>query len=249
MKKVFVALLLSGAAAVLPAAPDPRAVSVAESMISAMGGKGGWEKARFFRFDFTVVRDGKKLASFSHWWDRYDGRYRVEGSDPKTGLWKAYLNVQTRQGDFFVNGTRAEGEVRAKGLEQAFGRFINDTYWLLAPWKVFDPGVSLEYLGEVKTAAGQECDEIKLSFQNVGLTPKDVYWLDIDKSTHLLDQWKYVLNGGDDPPTVAAWKDWRRFGPIELSTSKPLAAKPMEIRFENVSVTETPDDAALTSPR
>ena len=249
MKKLVIAAAVCGAAALSGAAQDPRAVNVAEAMITAMGGKAGWEKARFLRFDFTVVRDGKKLASFSHWWDRYDGRYRVEGVDPKTGPWKAYFNVQTRQGEFFVNGTRAEGETKEKGLENAYGRFINDTYWLLAPWKVFDPGVNLEYIGEVLTAAGQKCDEIKLSFEGVGLTPKDVYWMDIDRSTRLLDQWKYVLNGASDPPTVVAWKEWRRFGPIELSTSKPMASKPVEIRFENVSVSETPDDASLTPPR
>ena len=249
MKKIIVAVVISGAAALASGARDPKAVSVAESMMSAMGGQGGWEKARFLRFDFTVVREGKKIASYSHWWDRFDGRYRVQGDDPKNGPWKAYFNVGTRQGDFFVNGGRAEGEAKSKGLENAYGRFINDTYWLLAPWKVFDPGVNLEYVGEMKTAAGQVCDEIKLSFENVGLTPRDVYWMDIDRSTHLLDQWKYVLNGGNDAPTVVAWKEWRRFGPIELSISKPMSAKPVEIRFENVSVSETPDDAALTPPK
>lgn len=249
MKKFLIAVTISGAAALASGARDPKAVSVAESMISAMGGQSGWEKARFLRFDFTVVRDGKKLASFSHWWDRFDGRYRVEGDDPKSGPWKAYFNVGTRQGDYFVNGTRAEGDVKTKGLENAYGRFINDTYWLLAPWKVFDPGVNLEFVGEVRTAAGQDCDEIKLSFDNVGLTPRDIYWMDIDRSTHLLDQWKYVLNGGNDPPTVVAWKEWRRFGPIELSISKPMAGKPVEIRFENVSVSETPDDASVTPPK
>src|SRR5882724_820576 len=125
MKKIVVAFALSTAATLLGAAQDPRAVPVASSMISAMGGKAGWEKARFLRFDFTVVRDGKKLASFSHWWDRYDGRYRVEGVDAREGPWKAYFNVQTRDGEFFVNGTRTEGETKAKGLENAYGRFIN----------------------------------------------------------------------------------------------------------------------------
>src|ERR1700757_1128613 len=135
MKKTLASVVLSLAASFVSGARDPKAVSVAEAMISAMGGQSGWEKARFLRFDFTVVRDGKTLASFSHWWDRYDGRYRVEGNDPKNGPWKAYFNVGTKQGEYFVNGTRAEGEARAKGLENAYGRFINDTYWLLAPWK------------------------------------------------------------------------------------------------------------------
>ena len=241
-------VLLSPAYPLL-AAEDDRAAQVGHAMIDAMGGAAAWEHARYFRFDFTVVRSGKTVASFSHYWDRWDGRYRVEGEDAHGVPWKAYFNVNTRQGDYFVNGVRTEGETRAKGLENAYGRFINDTYWLLAPWKIFDPGVRLEYVGETKDAAGNACDEIKLSFGDVGLTPKDLYWMDVDRSTHLMDQWKFVLNGGNDPPTVVAWKDWRRFAGISLSVSKPFAEKPAEIRFENLAVSATPDDAALTAPR
>ncbi len=64
-----------------------------------------------------------------------------------------------------------------------------------------------------------------------------------------MTQWKFVLNGGAEPPSVFDWKDWRRFGPIDLATSKPSRAKPVEIRFENVAVSEIPDDAALALPR
>ena len=240
------ALLMAASAAF--GGQDPKAVEIGKAMIAAMGGESGWEKARLIRFDFTVVRDGKKAASFSHWWDRYDGRYRVEGVGRDGAPWKAYFNVNTREGEYFINGVRAAGESKSKGLEDAYGRFINDTYWLLAPWKIFDPGVHLDYAGVVTDADGRECDEIKLSFENVGLTPKDVYWLDVDRATHRMTQWKFVLNGGTDAPSVFAWKEWSRFGPIELSTSKPSRAKPVEIRFENVSVSERPDDAAFKIP-
>jgi hypothetical protein len=235
--------------AVLGAAADPHATEVGRAMIGAMGGESGWQHARYFRFDFTVVRDGKKVASFSHFWDRWNGRYRVEGEDAHGVPWKAFFNVNTREGDYYVNGAKTEGDARAKGLENAYGRFINDTYWLLAPWKIFDPGVNLAYVGAVKDSAGHDCDELKLSFDNVGLTPKDVYWMDVDRTSHLLDQWKFVLNGGNDAPTVVSWKDWRKIGGISLSFSKPFSEKSVEIRFENVQVSETPDDVALTPSR
>jgi len=248
MKRFVPLLLLFAAVSSAAGADDPRAERVGRAMIDAMGGTAAWEHARWFRFDFTVVRDGKKVASFAHYWDRWTGRYRVEGEDPGGVPWKAYFNVNTREGDYWVNGAKTEGEARAKGLERAYGRFINDSYWLLAPWKIFDPGVSLEYAGEVAGPSGNPCDEIKLSFAGVGLTPKDIYWMDVDRSTHLLDRWKFVLNGGNDPPTPVAWKDWRKFGGIELSVSKPFADKPVEIRFENVQVSETVDEAAITPP-
>ncbi|HET9794255.1 MAG TPA: hypothetical protein VFS34_07320 [Thermoanaerobaculia bacterium] len=245
----FLPLLLLLLASPLSAANDPRAEKIGRAMIDAMGGNAAWEHARWFRFDFTVVRDGKKVASFSHWWDRWTGRYRVEGEDAGGVPWKAYINVNTKDGDYWVNGAKTEGDTRAKGLERAYGRFINDSYWLLAPWKIFDPGVTLDYVGEVAGTAGNPCDEIRLSFSGVGLTPKDVYWMDVDRSTHRLDRWKFVLNGGNDPPTAVAWKDWRKLGGIELSLSKPFVDKPAEIRFENVQVSENVDEGALTPPR
>jgi len=231
------------------AANDPKAEAVGRAMIQAMGGTAAWERARYFRFDFTVVRDGKKIASFAHAWDRWTGRYRVEGEDAHGVPWKAFFDVNSRKGDYWVNGAKADGQTSAQGLENAYGRFINDSYWLLAPWKVFDPGVHLEYVGSVRDAAGNACDEIKLSFEGVGLTPKDIYWMDIDSATHLLTQWKFVLNGGNDAPTVVAWKEWKKVGLIMLSVVKPFVAKPAEIRFENLRVTESPDEAELTPPK
>jgi hypothetical protein len=246
---LFLLLFVLAPAPAARAANDPKADEVGRSMIQAMGGNAAWERARYFRFDFTVVRDGKKIASFAHAWDRWTGRYRVEGEDAHGVPWKAYFDVNSRQGTYWVNGAKAEGQTSAQGLENAYGRFINDSYWLLAPWKIFDPGVHLAYVGPVRDAAGNACDEIKLSFDGVGLTPKDVYWMDVDTASHLLTQWKFVLNGGNDPPTVVAWKEWKKVGPIMLSVTKPFAAKPAEIRFENLRVEESPDEAALAPPK
>ncbi len=248
MKRACIVLLALAVAARIQAASDPKAEEVGRAMIQAMGGTSGWEHARYFRFDFTVVRDGEKVASFSHAWDRWNGRYRVEGEDAHGVSWKAYFNVNSRQGDYWVNGAKTEGATRAKGLEDAYSRYINDMYWLLAPWKIFDPGVRLEFVGPSRDAAGNECDEIKISFDGVGLTPKDVYWMDIDRASHLLTQWKFVLNGGNDPPTVVAWKEWKKFGPISLSVSKPFVSKAAEIRFENIQVSESPNEGELTPP-
>jgi hypothetical protein len=228
-------------------ADDARADAVARQLRDAMGGTEGWNRARFLRFDFIVWKDGKNAASFSHWWDRFDGRYRVEGVGKDGKKWKAVFNVNTREGDYFADGVRTDGEARKKGLEEAYDRFINDTYWLLAPWKTMDPGVHRDYVGIVKDADGHDCDEIKLSFDNVGLTPRDIYWLDVDRSTHGMTQWKYVLDGGSGPPTVSRWTDWKRFGAIELAQRHPFLGKPIEIRFENLAVSEK-TDAAVFSP-
>src|SRR5262245_38752637 len=79
-------------------------------------------------------------------------------------------------------------------LETGYGRFINDTYWLLMPLKMRDPGVNLDYDGEKKIGK-QTYDVVKLTFDNVGLTPGDTYWVYVNRETHLIDQWEYILQG------------------------------------------------------
>lgn len=249
MKKMLIFVLAALVAVPLIAAQDPKAVEVGQAMIAAMGGEPAWEHARLFHFDWQVVRDGQVVASFSHWWDRYTGQYRVEGVNKEGKKWEALFNVNTKKGDFFVDGKKTSGDEEARGLAMAYGRFINDTYWVLAPWKIFDPGVSLEYTGQVKDGDGHTCDQIKLSFDNVGLTPKDIYWMDVDQTTHLMYQWEFVLGGAKEAPTVVTWKNWGKFGPIMLSTDKVIVGKPVEIRVANLTVSPMPDESAFAEPR
>lgn len=243
------ALVLLLAAAVLPAADrDPKADTIGHELIDAMGGQAAWEKARQLRFDFVVRKDGKPIADFSHAWDRYTGDYRVGGVDKSGAPWVAYFNVNTKDGTVLVNGVAAEGDDKAKRLEAAYGRFINDTYWLLAPWKIFDPGVHLAYDGEKPCPSGGTCDVLKLSFENVGLTPKDVYWLWVTREGRRMVQWQYVLGGADEPPTTVAWNDWQKRGGMLLSMDKTMSGEPVDVRFENVSVQPTRDDSLFQPP-
>src|SRR5437762_2951712 len=119
---------------------DAKADKVGKEMIEALGGQSAWEKAREFRFDFVVENDGKVAGRRSHAWDRYTGDYRLGGTDPSGAPYAVYFNVNTKQGKAFVNGKLAEGEESDKLVKSAYARIINDTYWLPAPRKIFDPG-------------------------------------------------------------------------------------------------------------
>ncbi|MET0619379.1 MAG: hypothetical protein ABW056_03820 [Thermoanaerobaculia bacterium] len=227
---------------------DARADAVGKELIASMGGMPAWEKARQFQFDFVVIREGKEVARFAHVWDRYTGDYRVKGVDKTGAPYLVLFNVNTKQGRAWVNGVAVEGAQKEKQLEAAYGRFINDTYWLLAPWKLFDPGVQLAYDGEKPCPGGGMCDVLKLSFESVGLTPKDVYWIWVTRDSRRMLQWQYVLGGAPDPPTTAEWKDWRKMGGLMLSLDKPMVGQPFEIRFENVAVAPARDDTLFAPP-
>jgi len=239
---------LSVASLARPALADDKADRVAHELVTALGGESAWNKARQLRFDFVVEREGKRAAEFHHLWDRYTGDYRLLGADKSGAPYAVYFNVNTRDGKAFVNGRPVEGEEKKKLLENAYGRFINDTYWLLAPWKVFDPGVHRDYDGEKTGPDGVACDVIRLSFDNVGLTPRDVYWLWVARDGRRMVQWQYVLAGAQEEPTTALWKDWKTIGGISLSLEKTMAARPIRILFENVAVSPSRDDKDFAAP-
>ena len=162
MKKralVLALLALSGAAGFVAAADrDARADAVGKELIAAMGGMPAWEKARQFRFDFVVVKEGKPVARFTHVWDRYTGDYRLSGTDKSRRRLRRPLQRQHESREGLRRRPPREADKQAPMLEDAYGRFINDTYWLLAPWKIFDPGVHLAYDGEKPCPGGGTCD-------------------------------------------------------------------------------------------
>jgi hypothetical protein len=242
MRKGLWLLLVLAFGCASSAAESPagdRALAVVEQMMEAMGGETAWQQARFLRFDWAVERDGKQVAYVRHLWDRYDGRYRVEWTSREGRQLEAFFNVNTRTGRVFVNGEPARDEDEQKYLDQAYERFINDSYWLLMPWKLKDPGVTLEYAGEA-TLDGQKCDLVHVSFTSVGLTPGDHYWAYINRRTHLMDRWAYFLQDFEGRPaldkaTAWAWRNWEMVGRIRLAREKVKVEGNARIHFPFLS--------------
>jgi len=253
-RRLFVLVVLTGLGCGSAAAQSPsanRALAVVEQMMEAMGGEAAWQQARYLRFDWAVERDGKQVAYVRHLWDRYDGRYRVEWTSREGKQLEAFFNVNTRTGRVFVNGEPARDEDEQKYLDQAYGRFINDSYWLLMPWKLKDPGVKLEYVSET-TLDGQKYDLVHLSFASVGLTPGDHYWAYINRRTHLMDRWAYFLQDFEGRPaldkaTAWEWRDWGMVGRIRLAREKVQVEGKARIHFPVLSSPRDVDDSVFES--
>lgn len=224
-------------------AKDPRAVALAERTLEAMGGAEAWAKTRFLRFNFFGFR--------LHHWDRFTGRHRLEGKNRDGETYMILHNVDTRQGQVFLNGELQEGEKAAEWLQRAYEIWINDTYWLLMPYKLLDPGVNLAYDGE-ETIEGVTYDKLLLTFDQVGVTPGDRYWAYINRDTGLMDRWAYFLQDWekDRVPTHWWWRDWLRYGHILLSSSRfnPDPEKGGERFLSQIATFDHLDDTVFTSP-
>ena len=231
--------------AAVAAEGQPTADDVARRAIDVLAGP-AWDQARYLAFTFNVERDGKIAASFPQRWDRFTGDYRVSGKNREGQDVEVIMNVNTKKGRAWRNG---EEVADATEMVNNFGyrRFINDTYWLLMGFKSFDPGVSRAYDGE-KTDCGHTYDVVKFSFDNVGLTPGDVYWMWVNRDTGLVDQWHMKLQGSkpEDEPTPVLFHDYRRFGGLLISTRREIKGRGQFIRLDDIAVASQTPAGAFT---
>ncbi len=223
-------------------AQDSKAQQLAERVMDAMGGKQAWEETRFIRFSFANRR--------THLWDKHSGRHRMEGQNRDGQSYVVLHNINQRgQGQAFIDGQPAQGEQLDRLLNRAYSTWINDTYWLLMPYKLLDPGVNLTYDGE-EEIDGTVYDKLLLTFEGVGLTPGDRYWAFINRSTGLMDRWAYRLQRqeADANPTAWEWTDWKKYGRVMLASGRKRVGREGNLPLGDIAVMETVPDSAFTSP-
>ncbi len=217
-------------------------------MVQAMGGFDAWDRARYFEFTFTVERDGQRGRGWSHQWDRWNGDYRLSGTRNDADL-VVLMNVNNREagGQAWVDGQPVTGASLDSLLTFAFGRWTNDSYWLIMPFKWTDPGVQVSYQGMSTDSAGRQWEMVHLRFDSVGLTPQNEYDAWIDPQSHLMERWSHFRTA-DAEPSVYDWSDWQQFGPIRLATRKPSLGGTAAIVFENVRVETSVPSGAFAPP-
>lgn len=189
---------------------DPKAVEIADQVIEAMGGKDGWDDTRHIAWEYFDARQ--------HYWDKKTGDVRIESL--KDDL-KILMNINSMEGQVYKNGKVLENEDSiAHYLEQGKNFWINDSYWLLMPFKLKDPGVTLKYIGE-ETIDGIKADVIQLTFEEVGSTPENKYLVYVDQQDNLVKQWAYFKDANQEEPNfVAPWRNYQRYGEILIADNR-----------------------------
>lgn len=243
--------LAAAAQAQKPATADP--TPVMRAAFDAQGGQAGWQGMRYLRFDWVVERGGTEAVRARHLWDRSTGNYRVEWKNREGKAILALFNTGTKTGQVWVDGAAAPEAEKAALLERAYGRFINDSYWLLMPSKMSDPGVHVQHAGTA-TVDGHSCDILHLTFDHVGLTPGDNYWAFIDQQSHLMLRWAFFLEGDKGTPSLEAastwdWKDWQKFGNVMMSRDRrQVGGDGNRIHFPVLAALDAVDAKVFTDP-
>ncbi len=190
------------------AASDAAAVSIADEVMQAMGGREAWDGTACLAWNFFGART---LV-----WDKKAGLCRIEWLKRPQ---KVIVNLNDGTGKVMLNGVeQTHPDSLAKYLDTGKKVWINDAYWLVMPFKLKDSGVTLKYLGDGKTEKGEAADLLQLTFAGVGVTPDNKYQVWVDKKSRLVTQWAYFEKFTDEKPKIInAWGDYRRYGRILLS--------------------------------
>jgi hypothetical protein len=194
-----------------PENSDPRAIRIADQVMEALGGRDAWNRTHYLRWNFFGRR--------THLWDKWTGDLRTELVDSDGRRVVLCMNLQTLEGRVWIDGEELTDETRlAEWIRRGRSMWINDSYWLLMPYKLEDPGVELGYGGETTLEDGRPADRLVLTFDGVGETPQNRYEVLVSRDRHLVEQWSYFENSSDTEPRLTTpWRGWKRYGEILLS--------------------------------
>ena len=187
---------------------DLLATLQADKAMNAMGGREAWDDTRYLSWNFF----GKR----SHVWDKKEGNIRIEEPDKDLTI---LMNIHSKEGRVRLKGEELTDPDSLSGyLQLGYECWVNDSYWLVMPFKLKDSGVTLKYMGEDTTQEGKNAYLIRMTFENVGVTPENRYNVWIDFDTGLVTQWAwYKDRNQDEAQFIMPWSDYRQYGDILLS--------------------------------
>lgn len=208
---------------------DLLATLLADKAMLAMGGRKAWDNTRYIRWNFFGRR--------THTWDKSTGDVRIEV--PSNDL-TILMNINSKEGKVMKAGRQVSDSLNYY-LDRGYSLWINDSYWLVMPFKLKDSGVTLKYLREDTTLSGTSADVISLSFENVGVTPQNVYEVWVDTDTKLVTQWAYYPDSTTlEPQFITPWTDYNKYGEILLAGNRG------KYELTNIEVLETVPDGTFT---
>ena len=142
----------------------------------------------------------------------------------------------------------------AEAMKLAFHdghRYIADPEYEETP-----PLGSADWAAKRATGVGPTADHdvIHLTFNDVGRTPGDQYWLYVSKDTGRLDRWAYHLEGMPEeaPPQHYQWTEYRDLtapaGTVRLAARKEATGANRALLTHNLALPSTPPDGAFSNP-
>ncbi len=202
---------------------DEKAISIADAVMEANGGRKAWDETDYLQWNFFGAR--------KHIWNKKTGDLIIEGIRDSFHI---QMNIHDLTGEVNYRGVQHQHQDSLKKyLTLGKEMWINDAYWLFLPYKLKDSGVTLKYNGTDSTR-----HVLELNFKDVGKTPNNKYLVYVDSIHHRIDQWDFYRKYTDSVARFTTpWTDYQQYDRILISGS----------RGENYQLTEISANDSLAN--
>jgi hypothetical protein len=194
---------------------EEKQLTVAEKIANAHGFE-SWGNVSMINFTFNVDRDSSHFERSWQW-------------GPKTND-----IIMISKGD-----TVAYNRSRIDSTNlQADKRFINDKYWLLAPFNlIWDEGTTIsERAKKIAPISKDTLNSITLSYSNQGgYTPGDAYDFYFGDD-FLIKEWVYRQDSGNEPSTITTWENYQNFNGLKIALDHKKSGIDWNLNFTNINV-------------
>jgi len=203
----------------------PEADALARKMVQAVN-KQAWDSTIYVRWAFPGGHD--------YVWDKERGLVEVKWGDKRVILYTNGKLAKAWEGDQSVTGDAASSL-----QEKAWSYFCNDSFWLNAPVKAFDPGTTRSI---VKQDDGSEA--LLVQYSSGGVTPGDAYlWL-LDENAQPV-AWRMWVNIIPIGGLKTSWEGWK-----SVSTGAKIATTHdwgiLTVNLENIKGGNTLEAVGLS---
>nr|WP_297917287.1 hypothetical protein [uncultured Allomuricauda sp.] len=190
--------------------------SVLEKIAEAHG-YGNWESVKEFHFTFNVDRDS---SHFERSW-----------------IWKPKINEVTA-----MNATDTLTYFR-KDMDSVTyktnGGFINDRYWILAPFNLIWDRDNFSYEhteNEMAPLSETRMQKLTLVYSNEGgYTPGDAYDFYFNDD-HIIREWVFRKGNQPEPSMTTTWENYVEKGGIQLAREHKTPNGNFNLNFTNLEV-------------
>ncbi len=207
---------------------DEQAIAIADKVMEAMGGRQAWDETKEIKWTFFGRR--------THLWDKENNTVEIKVPGDNSYY---ELDMNDMSGTVTIDGESiTQPDSLNKYLTRAHEMWINDSYWLVMPYKLKDSGVTLKYVGQDTTTSGKNAEVLELTFADVGVTPDNKYHVYVDPNSHLVTQWDFYTNYNDTTARFQSpWPNYQQYGNLMLSGGQIAGNKLTDIEVgDNLSL-------------
>lgn len=117
--------------------------------------------------------------------------------------------------------------------------FINDKYWLVAPFQLIWDANNTSITDKKDVTApisGITMNQLTVVYSDVGgYTPGDAYDFFYDDN-YKVREWNYRKSNADKPTLTTTWDDYQSFNNIEVATKHQDSTGNFTLYFTNISI-------------